>query len=190
MVEPIFYSVLTRWKLNYEIVRSGWYKIIYDVLNVKSEICKRKLSSFVQIIRNIVSLELILGGSFRGCSRMGEKGQTDRICHTYPSMMKLGTVILYLKNIRKKLPSYLIVLDFNFYYESSGDAFFLVICFFNIWFNSVKSSTFFPFRNKSDFYRINRNKVDLQIITWFGGIKTFWAKKITQEKLKKFIKIF
>ena len=114
MVEPIFYSVLTRWKLNYEIVRSGSYKIIYDVLNVNSEICKRKLSSFVQIIRNIVSLELILGGSFRGCSRMGEKGQTDRICHTYPSMMKLGTVILYLKNIRKKLPSYLIVLDFNF----------------------------------------------------------------------------
>ena len=40
---------------------------------------------------------------FRGCSRMAGVGQKGpplpTICHTYPVMMKLGTVIPYLKEI-------------------------------------------------------------------------------------------
>ena len=42
---------------------------------------------------------------FWGCSRMGreggKKGPLPKICHTYPSMMKLGTVIPYPKKIKK-----------------------------------------------------------------------------------------
>ena len=41
-------------------------------------------------------------GSIRGCSLMGAKeASLSKICHTYPTLMKLGTVILNLKNIQK-----------------------------------------------------------------------------------------
>ena len=47
----------------------------------------------------------IQDGLFRGCSRMGgkegQKGPLPRICHTYPTMMKLGTVIPYLKKTQR-----------------------------------------------------------------------------------------
>ena len=39
----------------------------------------------------------IQDGHFRGCSQIGG----PKICHTYPAMMKLGTVIPYLKKIQK-----------------------------------------------------------------------------------------
>ena len=42
-------------------------------------------------------------GPFRGCSRMGgnKKAPLHKICQTYPTMMKLGTDIPYLKKIQK-----------------------------------------------------------------------------------------
>ena len=47
-------------------------------------------------------------GHFRGCSRMqgrgvgrGKKPTLPKICHTYHRMMKLGTVIPYLKKTQK-----------------------------------------------------------------------------------------
>ena len=46
----------------------------------------------------------IQDGLFRSCSRMGEgqKGTPfPKICHTYPTMMKRGTVIPYPKKIPK-----------------------------------------------------------------------------------------
>ena len=45
----------------------------------------------------------IQDGHFRGCSRMvgGQKAPLPKIFHTYPTMMKLGTVISYIKNIQK-----------------------------------------------------------------------------------------
>ena len=45
----------------------------------------------------------IQDGFFRGCSRMGggQKGPLPKICHTYPTMVKLGKVIPYLKEIHK-----------------------------------------------------------------------------------------
>ena len=52
------------------------------------------------------SINPIQDGHFRGCSwMMGEGGQKGillpKICHTYPTMMKLGTVTPYLKKIQK-----------------------------------------------------------------------------------------
>ena len=48
----------------------------------------------------------IQNGPFRGCSRIagGAKKRPlplPKICHTYPTVTKLGTVIPYLKNIQK-----------------------------------------------------------------------------------------
>ena len=45
----------------------------------------------------------IQDGLFRGCSRMGgaKKAPLPKICHTYPTMMKLDTVIPYPKKIQK-----------------------------------------------------------------------------------------
>ena len=48
----------------------------------------------------------IQDGPFRGCSLMGgKKGVTKmshpKISHTYPTMMKLGTLITYIKKIQK-----------------------------------------------------------------------------------------
>ena len=40
-------------------------------------------------------------GLFRGCSRMGGKPPLPKTCLTNPTMMKLGTVILYLKKFQK-----------------------------------------------------------------------------------------
>ena len=31
----------------------------------------------------------------------GQKGPLPKICHTYPAMMKFGTIISYPKNIKK-----------------------------------------------------------------------------------------
>ena len=46
----------------------------------------------------------IQDGHFCGCSQMGVRGKKvplPKICHTYPTMMKLGTVISYIKKIQK-----------------------------------------------------------------------------------------
>ena len=57
------------------------------------------------IFRFHANVDPILDGHFRGCSRMegGSKRQTPlpEICHTYRTIMKLGTVIPYLKKIQK-----------------------------------------------------------------------------------------
>ena len=51
----------------------------------------------------LLSLNPTQYGLFRGCSRTGapKKALLPKICHTYPTMMKLGTVILYPKKIQK-----------------------------------------------------------------------------------------
>ena len=55
----------------------------------------------------------IQDGLFRGCSRMrGQKGPLPKICHTYPTVMKLGTVIPYPKKILKIYESRDTLLEF------------------------------------------------------------------------------
>ena len=48
-------------------------------------------------------LNPIQDGLFRGCLRMegAKRPPLPKICHTYPTMMKLGTVIPYPKKIQK-----------------------------------------------------------------------------------------
>ena len=47
------------------------------------------------------NLSPIQDGLFRGCSWMWRPKRLPKICHTYATMMKLGTVIPYLKKIQK-----------------------------------------------------------------------------------------
>ena len=42
-----------------------------------------------------------LFGATHGLGWGGRKAPVPKICHTYPTMMKLGTVITYLKKIQK-----------------------------------------------------------------------------------------
>ena len=46
-------------------------------------------------------LNPIQNGPFLGCSRMGrvQKGPLPKVCHTYPTMMRLGSVKPYLNKI-------------------------------------------------------------------------------------------
>ena len=56
----------------------------------------------------------IQDGHFRGCSRMGgiKRPTLSKICHTYPTMIKLGTVIPYPKRFQKIYESRDTHLDF------------------------------------------------------------------------------
>ena len=63
-----------------------------------------KLCTQVQNNSKEVLFKPIQDGTFRGCSRMKRTKKTSplsKICHTYPTMVKLGTVIPYVKKIQK-----------------------------------------------------------------------------------------
>ena len=63
-------------------------------LNYKSIVLSRTKVYFLNPIQD---------GLFRGCSRMGRGGGfLPKIRHTYPTMIKLGTVIPCLRKIQKK----------------------------------------------------------------------------------------
>ena len=51
----------------------------------------------------VLEFNPIQDGHFRECSGVGraKKAPLPKICHRYPTMMKLGTVIPYLKKIQK-----------------------------------------------------------------------------------------
>ena len=57
----------------------------------------------------------IQDGLFRGCSGIGGVKKVPplpKICHTYPTMMKLGAAIPYLKKIQKIYKSRVTPLEF------------------------------------------------------------------------------
>ena len=62
--------------------------------------------SFLKLRTHIVAFDVnpVKDGRFWGCSRIGEweqKAPLHRFSHTYPTMMKLGTVVPYIKKIQK-----------------------------------------------------------------------------------------
>ena len=62
--------------------------------------------SVVQHQRAIWFLKLFRMGLFEAVHGWGQKGPLPEICHTYHTMMKLGTVIPYLNKIKKTYKSY------------------------------------------------------------------------------------
>ena len=78
---------------------------------------------YVELLRDVFQnlegaenfINPIQEGLFRGCSRLGggcKKDPLPKICHTYAAMLKLGTVIPYLKKIQKLYESWDTSLDF------------------------------------------------------------------------------
>ena len=56
-----------------------------------------------KIMRMSTYLNPIEDRSFWGCWQMGgQKCLLSKICHTYPTMMKLGTILTWLKKMKKK----------------------------------------------------------------------------------------
>ena len=55
----------------------------------------------------VFAFKPIQDGPFQGCSRMDsdKKAPLPKICHKYPTMMKLGTLMPYLKKIQKTYKS-------------------------------------------------------------------------------------
>ena len=53
--------------------------------------------SLSQIVSHSIALTLFRMGFFRAA----QKAPLPKICHTYPAMMKLGTVTPYLRKIQK-----------------------------------------------------------------------------------------
>ena len=72
------------------------FTLFYDEDNGVTKLLGEKQENYSNHIQD---------GLFRGCSRMrgGAKRPPPlpKICHTYLTMMKLGTVIPYLKKIQK-----------------------------------------------------------------------------------------
>ena len=71
-----------------------------EVTNSNMEMAVKQVHSISNNNRDINSIQ---DGLFQGCSRMGvgKKGPLPKICHTYPTMMKLATVIPYPKKVQK-----------------------------------------------------------------------------------------
>ena len=63
---------------------------------------------YLKLRTHIVAFDVnpVKDGRFWDCSRIGEweqKAPLHRISHTYPTMMKLGTVLPYIKKIQKNI---------------------------------------------------------------------------------------
>ena len=106
------------------------------ILTISSFPCKRNLFFFFfEIdITTIFSwiFNLIQDGLFRSCSKMGSKKVPfSKICHTYPTIMKLDTAVRYLKRIHKIYKSR----------ETPHD-----LCWYQLFFHR-KSATFVISRN-------------------------------------------
>ena len=80
-----------------------------------SDQCKLQKVNFI--------LTLFRMGLFRAAHGWGERLLLPKICHTYPTMMKLGTLLLYLKKIQKTYKSRDKLLEFcwhqQFFYWKS-----------------------------------------------------------------------
>ena len=93
-----------------------WYAILENFFLILSQMCHFKWNlgkCLISIKLIFLRMNHISDGSFRGCSRMmggggggRKKAPVPKICHTYPTMMKLQTHIPYLKKIQKIYKSY------------------------------------------------------------------------------------
>ena len=79
-------------------------------------------------LTSVFSVNHIQVGCFRGCSRIGmQRCPLPKIYHTYPTMMKLSTVILYLTKIQNIYKSRDTPIRFRsvFFHQKSATSFIL-----------------------------------------------------------------
>ena len=117
---------------------------------------KRNFNVFFLAIFDKITVKLnfstIQDGSFRGFWRMGgdpKRPPILKICHTYPTMMKLGTVILYLKVIQKLCQSRDTALssaDISIFYWKSA-----ILLYQEI---QIKTAFWYLISNSVNFFRV------------------------------------
>ena len=93
------------------ICKTKYVRLVMKSRCAECEIKKSRFAKEQETKGLLTSLGLkhIQNGHFWGCSKMltgwggtwGKKAPLPKICHTYPIMMKLGTVIPYFKKIQK-----------------------------------------------------------------------------------------
>ena len=79
-----------------------------DIFILKTDPKIRSYDVFVKLYKSakygekvlIVLVNLTLLGIFWGCSRMGGGSPLPKTCHTYPTKIKLSTVIPYLRRLK------------------------------------------------------------------------------------------
>ena len=100
---------LTNFRKQIDVKKIAWKLIQAKISKNKVSISRNKLKKKFNPIQD---------GLFRGCSRMGKgpkKLPFPKIFHTYPKMMKLGTLLPYLKKISKMYKSNNTPLEFWWY---------------------------------------------------------------------------
>ena len=68
--------------------------------------------------------------------REGKKGPLPRVCHTYPTMMKLDTVIPCPKKIQKIYESRDTLLEFCFFSPEISKFFYIKKCRYRLYFDT------------------------------------------------------
>ena len=82
------------------------YKVHKIIFNKKRDYFENKLNDCIGKPKELWKALTLLRIGFFGAGHGwggggGKKAPLPKICHTYPTMMKLGTVIPYLKKIQK-----------------------------------------------------------------------------------------
>ena len=100
------FSWKPRFKMCDTNLKKNWSALLY--LNISGLdtliLCLVGLHHLLEVTSlSSTFINRIQDGLFRGCSQIGgaKRSLLPKICHTYPTMMKLGTVVPYLKKIKK-----------------------------------------------------------------------------------------
>ena len=116
--------------LKYSIGLSIYFKNTWDAeiifLQLHVPVCANLNSNIFRwniLVQTNKTFNSIQKGLVRGCSRIregggrGQKGRLPKICHTYSTMMKLGTVVPYLNKIQKIYKSRDSLYEFSCWYQ-------------------------------------------------------------------------
>ena len=76
-------------------------------------ISKDEETLFQLLSKKVAVLDLFRMGLFGAAHGWGGEGPLPKICQTYPTIMKLGTLIPYLKKMQKMYKSYDTHLEFS-----------------------------------------------------------------------------
>ena len=104
----VFWSPNDRWNERNFFLLTSWCRDVFNTCETSRVRCFAKVVKETHIEKAF--LNPIQDGLFWGFSRMGGRGRAKRlplpeICHTCPAIMKLVTVIPFLKKIEKMYES-------------------------------------------------------------------------------------
>ena len=122
VLSPAMKFCLCKFKYNHQV---SYFDINYKTKLVETFVTLQKLFTWAEKVVVLQIINPIQHGLFRGCSRMGAWGgfwpPFPKIRHTYPTIMKLGIVIPYVRKIQKIFKSRDTCLDFCWHQHFSSE---------------------------------------------------------------------